>query len=59
MEKLKSLKIKTRPFFYPIINNIFQKMGLFKDQKLEISENLVKYGFYLPTFSLNKDDIKL
>ena len=61
MEKLKSLKIGTRPFFYPMHKQpVFREMGLFKDQKLEISENLFKYGFYLPSgLTLNKDDIKL
>ena len=49
MAKLGSLKIGTRPFFYPMHKQpVFHKMGLFLNQTLENSEELAEKGFYIP-----------
>jgi len=59
MEKLRKLKIGTRPFFYPMhCQPIFKEMGIFENKIFPISENLYKQGFYLPSgINLNKEDI--
>ena len=49
MQKLQLKGIGTRPFFYPMhLQPVFQSMGLFKNSKLPISEDLFNYGFYIP-----------
>ena len=59
MEKLRKIKIGTRPFFYPMhCQPIFKEMGIFENKNFPISENLYKQGFYLPSgINLNEDDI--
>jgi perosamine synthetase len=43
-------QIGTRPFFWCMHEQpIFQKMGLFKDEKYPIAERLARNGFYLPS----------
>ncbi len=61
MEKLKALKIGTRPFFYPMHNQpVFEEMGILKNKDLPISEHLYRQGFYLPSgISLTEEDIKI
>jgi perosamine synthetase len=50
MQKLGDLKIGTRPFFYPMHKQpVFNKMGLFLDDKLPNSEKLYQKGFYVPS----------
>jgi perosamine synthetase len=50
MQKLGDLKIGTRPFFYPMHKQpVFNKMGLFLDDKLPNSERLYQKGFYVPS----------
>lgn len=50
MSELKELKIGTRPFFYPMHKQpIFNKMGLFLNDKLPNSEKLYERGFYIPS----------
>ena len=50
MKKLADKKIGTRPFFYPMHQQpVFHKMGLFKNEKLPVSERLAKRGFYVPS----------
>ena len=49
-KKLLNKSIETRPFFWPMHKqNIFKKMGLFKNESYPIAENLSKNGFYLPS----------
>tara|TARA_A100001035_G_scaffold280270_1_gene285092 strand:- start:5091 stop:6206 length:1116 start_codon:yes stop_codon:yes gene_type:complete len=59
MEKLKKLKIGTRPFFYPMHKQpIFEEMGIFEKKDFPISENLYQQGFYLPSgINLTEEDI--
>ena len=50
MGELKDLKIGTRPFFYPMHKQpVFNKMGLFLNDKLPNSEKLYTRGFYIPS----------
>lgn len=43
-------KIGTRPFFWCMHKQpVFQKMGLFKDEKYPVAEQLARNGFYLPS----------
>ncbi|MCM1126805.1 MAG: DegT/DnrJ/EryC1/StrS family aminotransferase [Lachnospiraceae bacterium] len=50
MEILQKRGIGTRPFFYPVHKQpVFLKMGLFKDVKCPVSEELAKKGFYIPS----------
>jgi len=42
--------IQTRPFFYPLhIQPALEKFSWFKKDSLPVSENIYKYGFYLPS----------
>ena len=58
-KKLLKKSIETRPFFWPMHKqNIFKKMGLFKNETYPIAENLSKNGFYLPSgVGLKNDQI--
>jgi perosamine synthetase len=60
MKKLASLRIGTRPFFYPMhLQPVFRKMGLFKNNVFPVSENLSEKGFYLPSgMALSENDIE-
>ena len=50
MKKLRSLKIDTRPFFYPMHKQkIFKKLKIFNKNKFLNSEYLSNNGFYLPS----------
>lgn len=50
MAELAKYKIDTRPFFYPMHKQpVFNKMGLFVDEKLPNSEKLYERGFYIPS----------
>ena len=52
--------IETRPFFWPMHKQkIFNQMGLFKNEKHPVAENLSKNGFYLPSgLGLKNNQIK-
>ena len=42
--------IGTRPFFWPIhLQKVFLSLGMFKDEKLPVSERISKKGFYIPS----------
>lgn len=60
MKKLAEKGIGTRPFFYPMhLQPVFNKMGLFKNEKYPVAENLAERGFYLPSgMALTEDQIK-
>ena len=60
INKLKEKKIGTRPFFYPMhLQPIFQKMGLFKNEKYPVAENLAENGFYIPCgLGISNEEIK-
>ena len=50
MSELKELKIGTRPFYYPMHKQpVFNRAGLFLNDKLPNSEKLYKTGFYIPS----------
>lgn len=57
--ELAKRKIGTRPFFWCIHEQpVFQKMGLFKDEKYPVAEKLARNGFYLPSgLGLSDNDI--
>ena len=61
MKKLEQYKIGTRPFFCPMHEQpVFHKMGLFKDEKYPVSENIARRGFYLPSgVALKLSDIDI
>lgn len=47
---LKSKNIDSRPFFFPMHKQpIFKKMKLFENVNCPVSEDLYKYGFYIPS----------
>lgn len=50
MQRLAKLNIGTRPFFWPMHEQpVFHKMGLFRDEKLPVAENIARRGFYVPS----------
>ena len=50
MQKLKEKQIGCRPFFYPMhLQPVFQKMGLFQEERYPVAENLGERGFYIPS----------
>ena len=59
VEKLNHEKIGTRPFFWCMHEQpIFQKMGLFKNEKYPVAEKLARNGFYVPSgLGLSTQDI--
>jgi perosamine synthetase len=61
MKKLADKKIGTRPFFWPMHEQpVFHKLGLFKDEKYPVAENIARRGFYLPSgLGLKSDDINV
>jgi perosamine synthetase len=60
MDRLDEDGIQTRPFFYPLHKQpAFQKFDWFRKENLPVSENLFKYGFYLPTgLTLDQENIE-
>lgn len=50
MDVLKTKKIGTRPFFWPMHEQpVFHKMGLFQNESHPKSELLARNGFYIPS----------
>lgn len=50
MKKMAAEKIGTRPFFWPMHEQpVFHKMGLFKNEKYPVAENIARRGFYVPS----------
>ena len=60
MKELEKKGIESRPFFIPMHKQpVFQNMGLFKEEKYPIAEELSRKGMYLPSSSgLKKEEIK-
>ena len=60
MQELGEYKIGTRPFFFPMHQQpVFNKMGLFLDNKLPNSERLYNRGFYIPSgLALTQNQMK-
>ncbi len=60
MKKMSDLGVQTRPFFYPLHKQpAFEKFGWYRKETLPVSEEIYKYGFYLPTgLTLNHEDIE-
>lgn len=58
--RLAEKSVQTRPFFYPMhLQPVFRSMTWYKKEKLEVSENLYNYGFYLPSgLALKTEDIE-
>lgn len=61
MTALHSKGVGTRPFFYGLNRQpVFNKMGLFVNEKFQVTDYLSDYGFYLPSgLNLEKQDIEL
>lgn len=59
MKLLNQKNIGTRPFFYPMhLQPVFNKMGLFENEKYPVSEKLSEFGFYIPSgLALTEDQI--
>ncbi len=50
MDILKTKRIGTRPFFWPIHEQpVFHKMGLFQSDSHPNAENIARNGFYIPS----------
>lgn len=50
MQRLKSMGIDTRPFFWPMHEQpVFQAMGFFKGERYPVAERLARRGFYVPS----------
>ncbi|MFQ5866782.1 MAG: DegT/DnrJ/EryC1/StrS family aminotransferase [bacterium] len=50
IEKLREKGVETRTFFIPMNKQpVFQKMGLFKDERCPVAEELSQKGLYLPS----------
>lgn len=50
MKRLSEKGIQTRPFFYPMhIQPVFEEFPWFRKESMPVSENISKYGFYLPS----------
>jgi len=50
MKRLAGLGVSTRPFFYPMHKQpVFNRMGLFNDERHPVAERLGERGFYLPS----------
>jgi perosamine synthetase len=61
MSALHSKGVGSRPFFYALNKQpVFNKMGLFINEKYKIAEYLTDYGFYLPSgLNLEKHDVEI
>jgi perosamine synthetase len=50
MKRFQEKQIGTRPFFWPMHEQpVFQKMGLFKNERYPVAERLGRRGLYLPS----------
>ena len=50
MKRLAGRGVGTRPFFYPMHRQpVFQRMGLFRDERYPVAERLAERGFYIPS----------
>jgi perosamine synthetase len=60
MSELTKEGIGVRPFFYPMhLQPVFLNMGLFKDEKYPVAEELYNRGFYIPSgLGISNEDIK-
>jgi perosamine synthetase len=60
MNRLKEHKIGSRPFFWPMHEQpVLQKMGLFKNERYPVAENIARRGFYIPSgMALNGEQIE-
>jgi perosamine synthetase len=61
VKKLNDAKIGTRPFFWCIHEQpVFNKMGLFLNEKYPIAEKLARNGFYVPSgLGLTEEEIEV
>lgn len=59
MQKLRSYKIGSRPFFWPLHEQpVFRKKNLFKGQSYPVAEKIARRGFYIPC-GLSLTDIQM
>lgn len=50
MRELNDKGVGTRPFFYPMhMQPVFQKRGMFLNEKYPVAEHISEFGFYLPS----------
>lgn len=61
MQKLENKGIGTRPFFYPMhLQPVLRSLGFFSNLRMPFSEDMYKYGFYLPSgLGLHTDQIEI
>jgi perosamine synthetase len=59
-KQLEEKGIQTRSFFFPMhLQPVFQSMPWYKKERLEVSQDLFDYGFYLPSgLTLTKENIE-
>lgn len=60
MKRLGKEKVGTRPFFWPMHEQpVFKKMGLFKNERHPVAEQIARRGFYIPSgMALDKAQIE-
>lgn len=60
MRELRERGIGTRPFFYPMhMQPVFNRMGLFLNERYYNAEKLYEKGFYIPSgLALTEEQIK-
>ncbi|KKP24477.1 MAG: DegT/DnrJ/EryC1/StrS aminotransferase family [candidate division TM6 bacterium GW2011_GWF2_28_16] len=50
IKELEKLGVGCRPFFWPMHEQpVLKRMGLFKNEKYPVAENLARRGFYIPS----------
>ncbi len=61
VKKLNDHKIGTRPFFWCMHEQpVFQKMGLFLNEKYPVAEKLARNGFYIPSgLGITKEEVNM
>jgi perosamine synthetase len=61
MRRLETLKIGSRPFFWPMHEQpVFRDMGLFTGESYPVAEKLARRGFYIPSgMALTEEQIEL
>jgi perosamine synthetase len=60
IKKLEKAGVGARPFFWCMHEQpVFQKMGLFKNEKYPVGENIARRGFYIPSgLGITEEQIK-
>jgi len=61
IKRLEEIGVGARPFFWCMHEQpVFQRMGLFKNEKYPIGENIARRGFYIPSgIGMSEDQIEI